>query len=394
VKRISSVLLLLFLITAMPVSSVWSESAVALSGIENAGGDPRYDYLAGIFEGLLLFDLSRAPGIVLVNRRSIEDVLEEQRLALTGLTMEEKSVQIGRLLGADVLIHGSYVFMGGDVLFSLTITDVESGSVRAFSERGTTENALHRLAEKAVAAINGGRVSFTDPDSGRSILSLQDEKPGEILLYSNLVDAEIRLDGEFIAYTTGDSRVPFVITGVRPGTHVVETDLGGDFGIVKLPEVTFHDWSAEVQVSPGGRSILRANERHFNSILYDLQQLFRLSETLYSSDGKNEMSFSNDLSFTDRKGRPFAAGISGEAKFADGKGILNVVYSYEGEEHRFSLDTGNQESSLEKQIGLSSLRLSIESRYTNSCSIIIYVDRTDVYQGLHREEGKQDRGLQ
>lgn len=391
-KRISSVLLLLFLIAAMPVFSAWSESAVALSGIENAGGDPRYDYLAGIVEGLLLFDLSRAPGIVLVNRSSIDDVLEEQRLALTGLTREEKSVQIGRLVGADVLIHGSYVFMGGDVLFSLTITDVESGSVRAVSERGATENTLHRLAEKSVAAINGGRISFTDPDSGRSILSFQDEKPGEILLYSNLVDAEIRVDGDFIGYTTGDSRVPFAITGISPGTHVVETDLGGDFGVVRLPEISFHNWSAKVQVSPGGRSVLRANERHFNSILYDLQQLFRLSETLYS-DGKNEMSFRDDLSFTDRKGNPVAAAISGEARFSESRGTLNVVYSYEGEEHSFSLDTAKPDSSIETEIGLSSLRLSIESRYTNSCSVSVYVDRTDVYQGLHREEGKQGAGV-
>jgi hypothetical protein len=389
VKRLCTPILLLFLIlTGIQGISAWGDSAVALSGIENSGGDPRHDYLSGIVEGLLLFDLSRAPGIVLVNRGRMEDVLDEQRLALTGLTAEEKSVEIGRLVGADVLIHGTYVFMGQDVLLSLTITDVESGSVKAVSERGSTENTIHSLAGKLVAAINGARVTFADPDSDRSILSLQDEKPGEILLYSNLVDAEIMLDGDFVGYTTGDSRVPFLIPAVSPGLHRVETDLGQDFGVVDLPEVVFRNWSAEVQVRPGVRSILRAEERHFNSILYDLQQLFHLSETLYS-DRRKELSFKDDLSFTDRKGHSVSASVSGNAAFEDGRGNLNVLYSYNGEDHRFSLDTESGEGSYETEIGNTSLRLSIESRYSNSCSIIVYVDRTDVYQGLHREEDKQ-----
>ena len=382
-------LVLVLLVFSMLVP-LGADTVVAVAGVENAGGDPRHDYLAGIVEGLLLFDLSRSPGITLVNRSRIEDVLDEQRLLLSGLLAAEgKAAEIGRLAGADALIHGSYVFIGSEALFTLTITDVESGTSRAVNERGSTENAIHRLAELALAAINGARVSFADPDSDRSILSMQDEKPGEIALYSNLIDAEIRLDGEFAGYTTGDLRVPYVIGGVAPGMHRVETDLGADFGVVTLPEVIFRNWSSEVRVTSGNRSILRADERHFNSILYDLQKLFRLSETLYL-DRDRSLAFSEDVSFIDRRGAAVPASIKGEVIFDEGVGVVEIEYSYAGQKRDFRLSSDDESGGIDTRIGLTRLRAEIETRYSNALSVTVDLGRSDIYQGLHREEGKRN----
>ena len=71
---------------------------VALVPIQNAGGDPRADYLAGIIEGLLLFDLSSQENISLVERSNLEAVMAEQRLALSGVTASsEKARRVGEL---------------------------------------------------------------------------------------------------------------------------------------------------------------------------------------------------------------------------------------------------------------------------------------------------------
>ncbi len=385
-KTVSAILLLCVLLGG----TLYSESSVALAGIENTGGDPRYDYLTGIVEGLLLFDFSRSPGVKLVNRNKIEDVLDEQRMVLSGLIADdEKAVEIGRLAGADFLVHGSYVFIGLEVLFSLTITDVETGTAIAVTDRGATENAVHRLAEKAVAAISGARVTFATPETDRSILSLQDEKPGEIAFHSNLMDAEIYLDGKFVGYTGNDSRIPFVISNVAPGSHTIMTDLGADFGTVDLPEVIFRNWSATVQVTPGGRIVVRGKERHFNSFLYDMQKLFHLSKTMYA-DRDPELQFAEDLTFTDRQGNEVVASVEGKAEFADGTGTLFLDLRHEGEVRHFELSTAEEENKVEAEFGLMKLKLEIKSSNRNSCSLTVYIDRTDVYQGLHREEGKQD----
>jgi hypothetical protein len=119
-------------------------------------------------------------------------------------------------------------------------------------------------AVQAVMIISGEAAVFTDNDGDRSILSLKDTKPGSIALHSRLIDAEIYLDGSFIGYTTGDSRIPFIIEELSPGIHTLETRLGADFGIVKLPELL---------VQSGRRSVIRAEETHYNQIIYRLMYL-------------------------------------------------------------------------------------------------------------------------
>ena len=201
------------------------------------------------------------------------------------------------------------------------------------------------------------------------------------------MDAEIFLDGKFIGYTGNDSRIPFVISGVSPGAHTIMTDLGADFGTIDLPAVIFRNWSASVQVTPGSRTVVRGEERHFNSFLYDLQKLFHLSTTLYA-DRTPELTFSEDVGFTDRKGNTIAATVEGIARFDGQNGTIAMDYSYNGELHHFEISTEEGKNKLETEIGLAKIKMEIEARYSNSCSLTVYIDRADVYQGLHREEGK------
>jgi TolB-like protein len=364
-----------------------SDTAVtaALAGIENVGGDPRHDYLAGIVEGLLLFDLSRVPEITLVNRSRLRDVLEEQRLALSGIT-EERARELGSLLGAGYLLHGSYVFLGDEALFTLTVTSVESGTARTVSSRGATENTVHELAEQAAALIGGGRYAFKSEGASRSILSMRDERPGEIALYSNLVDAEIYLDGEFVGYTTGDPRKPFVIEGVAPGFHRLRTALGGDFGVVKLPELSFHDWSARLRVGPGERRVVRAGERHFNDFIYGLIYLASESETLYAGR-REEWNWQQDYAFTDRSGAEHRGSVRLAARFSDGKGRVTARLEENGVVRVAVLEPGKEEL----RLSAGPVELLIEQRVYDerSCRVSARLKRTDLQQGMHRQEGKQ-----
>ena len=74
---------------------------IAFLSIDNLSVDPRYDYLAGIISGILLFDLAGVNDIVVVDRSSLESVLREQELILSDLTDEDKAVDVGKILGAD-----------------------------------------------------------------------------------------------------------------------------------------------------------------------------------------------------------------------------------------------------------------------------------------------------
>lgn len=375
-------LLLLAAVCAAPVAA--QRSTVAFVTMENAGRDPAADYLAGIIEGLLLFDLSTQEDIALVERASLEEVIAEQRLGLSGLAARSAEVQrVGEILGADYLVTGDYVFLGEEVLMNARVVNVETAETVAFSERGRTENTVHRLAEKLVAELTGSRVSLTDPVAERSIISMRDERPGTIALYSPLVDAEITVDGEFVGYTHGDPTEPVLIEDVAPGARTVTTNLGIAFGVAELPEFDFSPWSAEVVVRPDRRTVVRDRSRALNSIIYDAMWLVSEDESIPA--GAAPLEIEHDLSFTDRSGRRIPVRLRMRAEPQPTALSVSATLDYAGTSYDFELLANETEGfDISEDVAKVRLELAGEWRY-EEWQLDYSVRRIDIEQGMFRE---------
>lgn len=376
--------LLTVLLIAVGFTQVHAQrTTVAFLTMENAGGDPAADYLSGIIEGLLLFDLSTQPDIALVERASLESVIAEQRLGLSGLVAgSEEARRVGELLGADYLLTGDYVFLGEEVLVNARLVDVETAETVAFSERGRTENAIHRLGEKIVVGLTGARVSLTDPASERSIISMRDERPGSIALHSPLIDAEITIDGEFVGYTHGDVTEPVLIEDVSPGRRTISTDLGTGFGVAQLPEFAFSPWSTEVLVRPGRRTVVRDRSRSLNSIIYDAMWL--LSDDADLSPGDDPLEIEEDLTFRNRSGRDVPVSLSLRAEPSELTLAVSASLDYDGTVYDFELLANEDEGfELSEDIGIVQLQLDGEWRYSR-WELGYAVRRTDIEQGMFR----------
>ena len=397
-----------------------SGPALAVLDLENAGLDPRVDYLAGILQGLLAYDLGSVGGITLVDRRNLDSVLKERELSLSALGQDSAAAAAaGKIIGADWMLSGNYVFTGSDVLLTLSLTDTASAKRIVFRDRGSTENLVHHLAEQIVLRLTGRTVTLADDTRSRSLVSLRDETPGSIALHSIIIDAEIFLDGSFVGYTTGDVRTPFVIEKVGPGAHKLRTHLDSSFGVIKLPEVSFGDWEAEVQVEPGQRLVVRDETRQFNELLYALQNLY--SETLTApADNLAPLSVVKELSFQDRKGqeirvrleaqpRPLANGgvavdislsaAPAAASGAAGGGAVarpaggattadGAVAGPAAAEARLSLSrTGGEDEGADEQkadAGIVGLSASLD-KSGSSWELELWLERTDIHQNMFRE---------
>ena len=362
-----------FPLQALPVN-------VAFLSIDNSSANPRYDYLEGIVRGLLLFNLSGARDIEVVNRSDLDDILREQELQLSSLAEDQnKAIEVGRILGADYLLRGEYVFLGSDVLITVRLLDVVSARTLTFSERGAGENTLHSISEQIIFRLTGREMSLQSDQHDRSIISLQDEKPGSVHLFSRLIDAEIFVDDEFVGYTTGDPRVPFEIEDLSPGTHRLRIHLSS-FGVVKQPEVTFHDWEEEVEIKPGKRSVVRAKARHFNEIIYDLQRLVREEISFRELEAEGSVSREHDASFIDREGRPVPIELVAEARRRDDELEYTVVVSYDGEIHSYDLSGPIREQrEIREMIGKVEVWLEVDSS-----EVSYSVRRRDIAQNMFR----------
>lgn len=112
---------------------------------DNLGADASAAYLEEAIPALLTVAISEHDRHAIVDRRHLNQVLAEQSLTLEGLTAPHTRHEVGRLLGATVMISGSFVKQGGDLLITMRASEIETGMVAATAEARGPADRLGRL---------------------------------------------------------------------------------------------------------------------------------------------------------------------------------------------------------------------------------------------------------
>ena len=87
-----------------------------------------------------------------VERRSLDDVLEEQNLQLSGLFTDESVVRIGQLVGANALVTGHIADVGDEVRIHVRLVSVDSGTVFSHARAVVPKDDMVReLMEDVIA---------------------------------------------------------------------------------------------------------------------------------------------------------------------------------------------------------------------------------------------------
>lgn len=97
--------------------------------------DPELEYLQDALPALLAVAVSGAGGPHwVVEREELDVVLSEQSLTLEGLTSPETRQRVGRLLGATVMVTGSFLRQGPQLHLTMRATDLETGIVASAAD--------------------------------------------------------------------------------------------------------------------------------------------------------------------------------------------------------------------------------------------------------------------
>ena len=109
----------------------------------------------------LLTDLTQSERLHMVERAEIGKALTELKLQSTGLAEPQDVKKVGRLLGADRLIVGSYLVRDGQLLINARLLDVRTGRVTpggAANVTGSRDQMLllvHQLAHRFHRRVTG-----------------------------------------------------------------------------------------------------------------------------------------------------------------------------------------------------------------------------------------------
>ena len=104
-------------------------ATVALSDFVVNSANPSFAYLGKGFAEIVAFEVKKAPQVKLVDREQRNKLLEEMEFSLSGLTDPAAQLEIGKLLSVQYLVSGSITDMGGPLLVSLSMVDVQTGVV-------------------------------------------------------------------------------------------------------------------------------------------------------------------------------------------------------------------------------------------------------------------------
>lgn len=170
------------------LASLARAATLAVLYFENAG-DAALDPLRVGLAQMLVSDLRGAPGVTVIERTQLQALLDELKLGHSGVIDPATASKVGKLLGADTLLIGSYFELMGTLRVDARMVKVETGEVlhahggndqaAAFIaiERGIADafrTALAGPAAKAVAPALPATVVAPDPDALKAAISFSE----------------------------------------------------------------------------------------------------------------------------------------------------------------------------------------------------------------------------
>ena len=123
-------------------------SRIWILPFDNPEADASVAHLEEAIPALLAVAMSQSDRHAVVDRQLLNQVLAEQSLTLEGLIAPKTRHEVGKLLGATVMISGSFVKHGQDLLITMRASDLESGMVTATAEARGPAGHVGRLVSE------------------------------------------------------------------------------------------------------------------------------------------------------------------------------------------------------------------------------------------------------
>jgi len=143
---------------------------------------------------MFISELSSISSLRLVEREDLQRVVEEMKLAQSGMIDAGTAQQVGRLLGAQHLLLGGFVAAGGKIRLDVRIVHVETGRTVKAEEKTGKENELFDLVTALNRKLIRDLVDRMAPEDEAALGEFRNVKFSALLLFSQGVASEDRRD--------------------------------------------------------------------------------------------------------------------------------------------------------------------------------------------------------
>ncbi len=104
---------------------------VAVLALRNLSTTAKLDPMESGFAEVLQANLGALENVRLVERKKLYEILKEQKLTISGLVDPATVIKVGKLLGAERLIYGSFVQLNGNLHLNIRLADTTTSKILA-----------------------------------------------------------------------------------------------------------------------------------------------------------------------------------------------------------------------------------------------------------------------
>lgn len=187
------------LVTLMlaPAASAATRTIAVLPLTRGAGG-PELEGLGSALADMVVTDLSAVPGLVLVERQRLSDVLSELELAETEFIDESSAQEMGRGLGAEMVVVGSFTALEGQLVIDVRLVAVATGVVvKAARSEGVLSDFVSIEKDVVEGLVEGLEVELSRSEQRLLLLQAPTEDFEAFASYGRGIKA--RQDGDLDA---------------------------------------------------------------------------------------------------------------------------------------------------------------------------------------------------
>ena len=182
--------------TFLPVSGNCGITLAVLDFENNGFYDTQtYQPLSKGLAQMMITEIQQIESIQVVERQRLQAILDELKLSQSGLLSEERSMQVGKMLGAKYLVFGGYlVGMDKKIRIDVRVVEVETGlTLKAEEQTGKVEKVLVLLKKLSKNLMQDIQVNLTREEEKR-LKSASDVKADALLAFSTAVSYEDKQD--------------------------------------------------------------------------------------------------------------------------------------------------------------------------------------------------------
>ena len=139
---------------AFALSAQDNKVIIAIVDFKNTGASTDLDYLTQTIPESISTSMARSGRLEIVERSRLEEALNEMQMSEVGIVDESQAVELGRAVGANAILVGSFVSIGGILRINSRLIDVMTSRViKAEIVQGSVGTEIFDMMDKMAASI-------------------------------------------------------------------------------------------------------------------------------------------------------------------------------------------------------------------------------------------------